>query len=95
MSVETRSQEEAQKAVRAFSDFVNNMMHNPEDFIDAMQREHRTLQQCMTGVMLRWFEHLSKLEPGWYDLRNEASVEVSKKIMAAIGDTFYRRLPFI
>ena len=60
-----------------------------------MSREHRTLQQVMTGLMLSWFEHLASLsdKPGHYDLRNEASVKVAKKVMEATGGV--TRLPLI
>ena len=92
---ERAQKEEAQKAVRALSDFVNNMGHDPKAFVEALSREHRTLQQSATSVMLAWFEHLSKLEEGWYDLRNEASVQVAKKIWPIVEENYFRRLPLI
>jgi hypothetical protein len=85
----------AQQAVRVLSDYVNNMGHDPKAFVEALSREHRTLQQSATSLMLAWFEHLSKLEDGWYDLRNEASVQVAKKIWPVIEANYSQRLPLI
>ena len=51
-------------------------------FIGAMQREHRTLQQSFTGLCLAWISHLASQPDYAFDLRNEASRAVAKKIMA-------------
>jgi len=52
---------------------------------------HRTIQQCfMREVLLPILEQLSE---GGSDLRNKASVEMAKKMLAAVGDDKY--LPYI
>jgi hypothetical protein len=47
--------------------------------IDAMMRQHRTLQQLFTGLCYNWFLALSNCYN--YDARNEASVKLAKKII--------------
>jgi len=76
---------DVQIAVSALS-ICANRSHSAKIFVDEMSREHRTLQQSMTGLMLIWFEHLSKLNDNQYDLRNEDSVRIAKVIMKAISD---------
>lgn len=60
-------------------------------FSDCIMREHRTLQQSM----MRCFMHQIKVwsETDFYDLRNEATVMLCKKIMEAVKDDEF--LPFI
>lgn len=52
-------------------------------FITYLSQEHRTLQQKITGIMLAWFAYLAALPEDQYDLRNEASVRIARKIVAA------------
>jgi hypothetical protein len=49
-----------------------------------LAREHRTLQQSMTTVMLQWFVHLASLSENFYDLRNEAAVKTAKVILPVL-----------
>jgi len=70
-------------AVSALSQIANRN-HSGKVFVELMQREHRTLQQSMTGLMLKWFEHLASLNENYYDLRNQDSVAVAKVIMKAL-----------
>jgi hypothetical protein len=72
-----------QAAVEALSNVANHGASGKE-FVESMANEHRTLQQAMTGLMLAWFKHLAALPEGHYDLRNEASVRIAKKIMTAV-----------
>jgi hypothetical protein len=74
------------------SKFNNNFGHDIETFVSAMSQQHRTLQQCFTNVCLSWLRHLAETED--YDLRNEASVKIAKKIVDAVEDVSYR-LPYI
>jgi hypothetical protein len=74
-----KQETEAEDIVRLFSAYINHG-GKAEYIVDALEREHRTLQQQMTSVMLSWFIHLSGLESNWYDLRNEFSVRVAKAI---------------
>jgi len=62
-----------------------------KEFVDRMSREHRTLQQGFTRLVMAWLKYLS--ETPHYDLRNEASVEMAKKIMKTLNGEIY--LPLI
>jgi len=73
------------EAVRTMSDFVNNMCHDPQEFVDLMAREHRTLQQCFTNLCFRWIRKCAEQgEEGNFDLRNEYSCQKSAEIVKAV-----------
>jgi len=74
------------EAAEAMADAVNNMGWKNELFTKHMSRQHRTLQQSFTGLCLAWLYHCGSLEEGWYDLRNEDSVKVGKKVKEALGE---------
>ena len=93
-SAYTSADDRAQTAVRGVTSFVNGASDRPHKFTDAMAREHRTLQQGFTGLCVAWLEHLAELEPGQYDGRNEASVELAKKLCEGT-DHWDRLLPLI
>ena len=82
---------EAQEAVRKLTSFVNRG-GAPNDFVAALRMEHRTLQQGVGRCMVAWIEYLSSLEEGFYDLRNQASVELAKQI---VQTPFWDRLKFL
>jgi hypothetical protein len=84
--------EQVQATVSALSKIANRSL-SPELFVQCMDREHRTLQQSMSGLMLAWFKHLAELPAGHYDLRNQASVEIARKVMTATEG--YIGLPLI
>jgi hypothetical protein len=90
--LERREDDAMRDAVNALSNVVNRG-GSPERFVRYMNREHRTLQQSMTGLMLAWFKHLSALTENQYDARNAASVQVAKKVMIVTDGA--TRLPFI
>ena len=75
-----KKEQEANDCIRALSNYVNHYS-DFQPLVQAMACEHRTLQQMMTGFMLKWFIHLSELHENWYDLRNEASVKIAKQIV--------------
>lgn len=78
------------------ADSVNPMGFSPEKFAKAMGRQHRTLQQNFTRVCFAWIQHLASLEANEYDLRNKASVETCRKILAGeIKDKYDLALPLI
>lgn len=74
-----------------FLKFINNMSANEEDFVKGLCDSHRTLQQSIMRVFMKFVTEMAKKEEGFYDLRNEASVKLARKIMAL--DDIY--LPFI
>jgi hypothetical protein len=86
---EREERDEAYKVVHALSNYVNKMGHSTKFLVEAMGQEHRTLQQSITNVMLRWLVHLSELDDNYYDLRNSASVKIAKEIVAAVPDIKY------
>jgi hypothetical protein len=75
-------------AVRALSDIIGRSSSR-KLFVEFAAQDHRTRQQSLTGVMLAWFEHLASLNEHGYDLRNEASVVIAKKIINAISEDGY------
>lgn len=60
-------------------------------------RVHRTLQQKICGLFVKCIESWAERaeSPGLYDARNEATVLLCKKIIAATGDKYDRALPCI
>ena len=81
----------AKDVVNELSKFANAMCPKSEEFAEEVMREHRTLQQSMFGLFLRTIEEWAKQEN--YDLRNEYTVETSKKIMELLDDSSHT--PFI
>ena len=55
---------------------------------------HRTLQQRMMGLFVLCIEAWA-IDFGGHDARNEATVKLAKKIVAATGDVYDRFLPNI
>lgn len=97
--------ERAKRAVAVFAEYSNDMNASEEEYReaidalgDALDDEHRTLQQKIFGVFLGCIWHWGGLRPGEYDPRNEYTVEMSRKIREALkkemGDRYYRP-PFI
>ena len=67
---------------KVISDGVNNSMFKHDDFNEAMQREHRTLQQNFTRMALKWIEHLATLDENKNaDDRNKASIKTAKTLI--------------
>lgn len=66
---------------REMSSFVNNMGCDAEGFIEAMSREHRTLQQSFTTLCVAWLRTLATYNENQHDLRNEDSVKFAKAVM--------------
>lgn len=74
-----------------FSKFLNNFNRTPQKHAVAkMLRDHRSLQQSTMRFFMLFVEGLSQ---GGSDGRNEAAVELAKKIMALPERD--RVLPFI
>lgn len=96
MSYEDERKARAKEAAEQVANFANNMTFKQDipHFVEAMSKEHRTLQQSFTGLCFAWIQHLASLQDGQYDGRNEASVKAAKKIMSQF-DKYDLSLPFI
>ena len=63
------------------------------DFVEQLTRgTHRTLQQKIMGLFVKAIEAWSEAP---HDLRNEGTVMLCKKIVAATGDKYDRHLPYV
>lgn len=72
-----------------FSRFVNNMNREPKKHaIEAMLRDHPTLQQGMMRFFMQFVEGMAEMRG---DLRNEDTIALCKEIMKIKP----RGLPFI
>lgn len=81
--LETKVMEAREAFVRTV---LNSLSDEPtEIFVEQMTREHRTLQQNMTKLAVEWLKQMAKTE--MFDLRNQASVELAKKLLE--GKTEY------
>ena len=56
-------------------------------FVEAMARQHRTLQQSFTRLTAAWLLHLADLPDGRFDGRNEDSVALARKIKDILKDS--------
>ena len=77
---EQELKDRSEKIVADLAKLVNSMSFKPEYFIDAMSREHRTLQQSFTKLCMQWLEYVASDEYR-YDGRNEASHVLCKQII--------------
>jgi hypothetical protein len=57
------------------------------------ERVHRTNQQGVMGLFVRCIEKWARLSSGEFDLRNQATVDLCKKMIEATGDIYDRFLP--
>lgn len=72
-------------AANAFTDFVNGASQaSKEAFVEAMMREHRTLQQESFDLMLGTIGAWAKVPDNMVDARNSGAVRLSKMIADAI-----------
>jgi hypothetical protein len=85
---------DTKETVKAVSDFCNSFTPDNKGFVEGMSREHRTLQQAFTGLAVSWLMHLASLKDGEFDGRNEASVQLAKKLLDG-KDRYDLALPMI
>ena len=79
---------------QTISDSVNSMSFSKDVFVHEMSVEHRTLQQNFTRLCIAWLLQLRELNEPDYDLRNEASVKLAKKLLKGL-DQYDLSLPHI
>jgi hypothetical protein len=75
---------------------LNSFCHDEtiKEFVDAMVRDHRTLQQTFTKLCVEWFKALAEdHDNNRYDARNEASCKLAKLIVELGVDKL--AMPFI
>jgi hypothetical protein len=77
---ESRSAKAAQKMCNA----LNAMCFDYDVFADTVMREHRTIQQNVFKAILKLIEHWAAMSSSHYDGRNEKTVQVCQKIVAAL-----------
>lgn len=75
-----RTPETTKELADLMSAFLNSYIPEYDQFIELMNREHRTLQQSFTRLCLKWLENCASKDYG-FDLRNEDSHTISKTII--------------
>jgi len=76
-----------EKMARELGHYVNALGGDHADFVEQLTRgEHRTLQQSAMGLFLECIEAWADTPEGRYDLRNEDTVRLARKIKAALTD---------
>lgn len=79
---------------KLLSDMVNSFSFNPAKTADELLDKHRTLQQSFMKLCLEYIKAQAKVNPQRCDARNERTLELSRRIVEAIGeDELY--VPFI
>ena len=87
-------EERAREAARNLASAVNEMGFDVDVFADELLRQHRTLQQTAFGAFLSTVKAWAALSPSHFDLRNEFTMEQSRKIVEALGQ-YNLKVPFI
>lgn len=85
--------EAAEKIVSFFADETNNIGLNEPAFaqalVNAMHRQHRTLQANVIRVLQHFLVEYGKRDGvRWTDLRNEAAVELCKQLTPILTDNY-------
>jgi hypothetical protein len=68
-----------------FSQFVNVMSHDKQEFADTVTNEHRFLQQEMFNAMMKCIEYWAvDFKNNRYDARNEYAVKASHAMIEGL-----------
>ena len=81
--METTTQ--SKEVVNNVTDYLNSFSNKNKEFIQEMNREHRTLQQNFTKLCMEWLENCAS-EEYRFDGRNEASHKISKEMVEGFRD---------
>ena len=80
--------ERGKNAQDALSSFINGSMCDAEEaFIEALQRDHRTLQQKQIKLFLQAIEAFAEIPDNRTDARNEGAVKISRELVEAFKKT--------
>jgi len=79
------SKQTAKETVENVTDYLNSFSNKEKEFIQEMNKEHRTLQQSFTKLCLAWLENCAS-EDYHFDGRNEDSHRISKEIVEGFRD---------
>ena len=99
-AIRNRKRKELAKQVQdQLSDFVNKYGYPKQEFIEAFQSDHRTLQQSQMRLFLEIIETVAELPDTRIDLRNKAMRDTCRKMVELyteeIGYKPSESLPFI
>ncbi len=78
----------AKDVAEILTQYINNVCIEQlsKELVDQMANIHPTLQQNFTRVCVDWFKDLS--EKKYFDLRNEASVQLAKRLRKELDNTY-------
>ena len=82
-----KEKQEVQQIIKELFRFVNKFDVPMEEFAQQVIYQHRTLQQNLMRLMIEVIDKWSQQEN--YDLSNEKTIKLSKKIMEAIKEDHY------
>jgi deoxyribodipyrimidine photolyase-like uncharacterized protein len=71
----------ARDAQNVLSQFTNDTIADDDAFIEAIKRDHRTLQQSQVRLALKIIEAFAEIPERLTDARNEGAVKTSKEVI--------------
>lgn len=88
---EYRRKAQEQERTEKMMDAVNTLFDllngggsvETKNFIAAVDRQHRTLQQKFFALTVNWLKAMADKKEGQYDARNEHSVKLAKEMVKA------------
>jgi hypothetical protein len=83
--------DEGVSLAKQISDYANCMSRNPAGFVDAVTREHRTIQQSIMRLFTECIYRWSETD---YDMRNEETVRLCKRIVKEM-ELYYQGKPVL
>jgi hypothetical protein len=90
MATQEEKIEKMKQVVEDFSNVVNSFSDYSEPFIEAFERQHRTLQQSMFGCITRLVGHMAT-EDYRTDGRNEQSKKVATAMLSGIREMYLQQ----
>jgi hypothetical protein len=85
---------DAKTITEELGNFANTFLPEYHGFSAGLSSQHRTLQQTIMRLFIRWLEDLAELPEDRHDARNEASVRFAKSVMQNVPEED-RWLPYI